>query len=328
MTALPREMKILNPCWLVTGIACAQFASAQGYPGKPIRIIVSYPAGGANDIVARSVGQKMNELLGAGIIVDNRAGAGGTLGADIAAKAPADGYTLLMAAGAHALAPSLYVKLSYDIGRDFAPISISAKSTYLLVTHPSVPATSVKELIALARAKPGGFNYASSGIGAPPHLAGEMFNTLAKVHMTHVAYKGDTPAIADLLGGHVDLAFLAVSATSPHIKAGKLKALAVTSAQRTPVMPNLPTIAEAAGLKEFDISTWWGLLAPAGTPPDAVGKLSAAMAKIAALPDIKSRFGELGVEAAASTPDEFGAFIRAEIQKFAKLARRAGVKPE
>ena len=313
---------------LLAGLVCTQFACAQGYPAKPIRIIVSYPAGGANDIVARSVGQKMNEMLGTSIVVDNRSGAGGTIGADVAAKAPPDGYTLLMAAGAHALAPSLYVKLPYDIARDFAPISISAKSTYLLVVHPSVPANSVRELIALARARPGGLNYASSGIGAPPHLAGEMFNTLAKVKMTHVAYKGDTPAIADLLGGHVDLAFLAVSATSPQIKAGKLKALAVTSAQRTPVMPELPTIAEAGGLKEFDISTWWGLLAPAGTPPEAINRLAAAMAKIAALPDIKNRFGELGVEAAANTPDQFGAFIKSEIQKFARLAKLAGVKPE
>jgi len=267
-------------------------------------------------------------LLGASIVVDNRSGAGGTIGADVAAKAPADGYTLLMAAGAHTLAPSLYIKLPYDIARDFAPISISAKSTYLLVVHPSVPARSVKELIALARAKPGGLNYASSGIGAPPHLAGEMFNTLAGVRLVHVAYKGDTPAIADLLGGHVDLAFLAVSATSPHIKAGKLRALAVTSAQRTPVMPDLPTIAEAGGLKDFDISTWWGLLAPAGTPPDVVNRLAATMAKIAAMPDVKARFGELGVEAAANTPEQFGAFIKAEIQKFAALAKLAGIKPE
>ena len=301
---------------------------AQAYPAKPIRIIVSYPAGGANDIVARTVGQKLNEMLGANIVVDNRSGAGGTIGADIAAKAPPDGYTLLMAAGAHTLAPSLYSKLPYDIVRDFAPVSISAKSTYLLVIHPSVPAASVRELIALARAKPGGLNYASSGIGAPPHLAGEMFNTLAKVKMVHVAYKGDTPAIADLLGGHVDLAFLAVSATSPHIKAGKLKALAVTGAQRTPVMPELPTVAEAGGLKEFDISTWWGLLAPAGTPSDVITRLSAAMAKIAAMPDIKARFSELGVEAAANTPDQFAAFIKSELQKFAQLARLAGVKAE
>jgi tripartite-type tricarboxylate transporter receptor subunit TctC len=315
------------PCLLFSAVAAFHVA-AQTYPAKPIRIIVSYPAGGANDIVARSVGQKLNELLGASIIIDNRSGAGGTIGADVAAKAPADGYTLLMAAGAHTLAPSLYIKLPYDIARDFAPISISAKSTYLLVIHPSVPAKSVKELIAIARAKPGGLNYASSGIGAPPHLAGEMFNTLAGVKMVHVAYKGDTPAIADLLGGHVDLAFLAVSATSPHIKAGRLKALAVTSAQRTPVMPELPTIAEAGGLKDFDISTWWGLLAPAGTSPDVVNKLAAAMAKIAAMADVKIRFGESGVEAAANSPEQFGAFIKAEIQKFATLAKLAGIKPE
>jgi tripartite-type tricarboxylate transporter receptor subunit TctC len=314
--------------WLLFSVLTAFHASAQTYPAKPIRIIVSYPAGGANDIVARSVGQKLNELFGASIVIDNRSGAGGTIGADVAAKAPADGYTLLMAAGAHTLAPSLYIKLPYDIARDFAPISISAKSTYLLVVHPSVPARSVKELIALARAKPGGLNYASSGIGAPPHLAGEMFNTLASVRMVHVAYKGDTPAIADLLGGHVDLAFLAISATSPHIKAGKLNALAVTSAQRTPVMPDLPTIAEAGGLKNFDISTWWGLLAPAGTASDVVNRLAAAMAKIAAMPDVKARFGELGVEAAANTPEQFSAFIKAEIQKFAALAKLAGIKPE
>ena len=321
-------MRNIHACLLLIAVFIPSLAAAQSYPAKPIRIIVSYPAGGANDIVARSVGQKLNELLGASIVVDNRSGAGGTIGADVAAKAPADGYTLLMAAGAHTLAPSLYIKMPYDIVRDFAPISISAKSTYLLVVHPSVPAHSVKELIALARATPGRFNYASSGIGAPPHLAGEMFNTLAKVQMVHVAYKGDTPAIADLLGGRVDLAFLAVSATSPHIKAGKLRALAVTSAQRTPVMPDLPTIAEAGGLKEFDISTWWGLLTPTGTPADAIAKLSATMAKIAAMPDIKTRFGELGVEAASDTPDQFGAFIKSEIQKFAKLAKLAGVKPE
>ena len=321
-------MRNIHACLLLIAVFIPSLAAAQSYPAKPIRIIVSYPAGGANDIVARSVGQKLNELLGASIVVDNRSGAGGTIGADVAAKAPADGYTLLMAAGAHTLAPSLYIKMPYDIVRDFAPISSSAKSTYLLVVHPSVPAHSVKELIALARATPGRFNYASSGIGAPPHLAGEMFNTLAKVQMVHVAYKGDTPAIADLLGGHVDLAFLAVSATSPHIKAGKLRALAVTGAQRTPVMPDLPTLAEAGGLKEFDISTWWGLLTPAGTPADAISKLSAAMAKIAAMPDIKTRFGELGVEAASDTPDQFGTFIKSEIQKFAKLAKLAGVKPE
>jgi tripartite-type tricarboxylate transporter receptor subunit TctC len=191
-----------------------------------------------------------------------------------------------------------------------------------------VPANSVAELIALAKSKPGQLNYASSGIGAPPHLAAEMFNTLAKVQITHVAYKGDAPVITDMLGGHVDLTFIAVSAVSPHIKSGKLKALAVTSAQRTSVLPELPTIAEAGGLKDYDVSTWWGLLAPAGTPQEVVSLLSGAMAKIAAMPDIKESFGALGIEPAANTPEQFAAFIQAEMQKFAKLAKLAGVKPE
>jgi tripartite-type tricarboxylate transporter receptor subunit TctC len=309
-------------------LLCTGIAFGQSYPAKPIKVIVSYPAGGANDIVARTVGQKLKDLIGASIVVENRAGAGGTIGADIAAKAPADGYTLLMAAGAHALAPNLYAKMPYDIVKDFAPVSLAAKSTYLLVVRPGVPANSVGELIALARSKPGQLNYASSGIGAPPHLAAEMFNTLAKVQITHVAYKGDTPVITDMLGGHVDLTFIAVSAVSPHIKSGKLKALAVTSAQRTSVLPELPTIAEAGGLKDYDVSTWWGLLAPVGTPQEIVNLLAGAMAKIAAMPDIKESFGALGIEPAANTPEQFTAFIQAEMQKFARLAKLAGVKPE
>jgi tripartite-type tricarboxylate transporter receptor subunit TctC len=313
---------------MLAALLCAGIAFGQSYPTKPIRVIVSYPAGGANDIVARTIGQKLKDLIGASIVVENRAGAGGTIGADIAAKAPADGYTLLMAAGAHALAPNLYAKMPYDIVKDFAPISLAAKSTYLLVIRPGVPANSVAELIALAKSKPGQLNYASSGIGAPPHLAAEMFNTLAKVQITHVAYKGDAPVITDMLGGHVDLTFIAVSAVSPHIKSGKLKALAVTSAQRTSVLPELPTIAEAGGLKDYDVSTWWGLLAPAGTPQEVVSLLSGAMAKIAAMPDIKESFGALGIEPAANTPEQFAAFIQAEMQKFAKLAKLAGVKPE
>jgi len=309
-------------------IAASAAVHAQSYPSKPVRMIVSYPAGGANDIVARAVGQKLTEILGQTVIVENRSGAGGTIGADAAAKSAADGYTLLMAAGAHTLAPSLYSKLSYDIVKDFTPISISARSAYLLVLHPSVPAKSVKELIALARAKPGSLTYASSGVGAPPHLAAEMFSAMAGVKMVHVPYKGDTPAIQDMLGGHVDLGFIAVSATSLLVKSGKLKALAVSSAQRTAAMPDLPTVAEASGFKDYEITTWWGMLAPAGTPADAISRLSAAMARIAQMPDIKERFAALGLEAASNTPDQFSAFIKSEIAKFSKLAKAAGVKPE
>jgi len=315
---------------LCAGVTAASSAGvhAQSYPAKPVRMIVSYPAGGANDIVARAVGQKLTEMIGQTVVVENRSGAGGTIGADAAAKSAPDGYTLLMAAGAHTLAPSLYARLPYDIVRDFAPISICAKSAYLLVLHPSVPAKSVKELIALAKAKPGSLTYASSGVGAPPHLAAEMFSAMAGIKMIHVPYKGDTPAIQDMLGGHVDLGFIAVSATSVLVKAGKLKALAVSSGQRTAVMPDLPTVAEATGFKDYEITTWWGMLAPAGTPAEAIGRLAAAMAKIAQMPDIRDRFGALGLEAASSTPEQFAAFIKAEIAKFSKLAQAAGVKPE
>lgn len=312
----------------LVGTLLVPSAWGQSYPARPIRVIVAYPAGGANDIVARTVGQKMSELLGQPIVVDNRGGAGGTIGADVAAKSPPDGYTLLMGAGGHTLAPSLYSKLPYDIITDFTPISTAAKSSYMLVLHPSVAAKSVKDLIGLAKASAGTLSYASPGIGTPPHLAAEMFKTMAGVDMIHVAYKGDTPAIADLLGGHVDLGFLAISATVPHVKAGKLKALAVTSLQRTPVMPDMPTVAEAGGLKGYDISTWWGLFAPAGTSSEIVHRLSANMAKIVTLPDIRDRFAALGIEPAANTPEQFALLVKAEIEKFARLAKAAGIKPE
>lgn len=312
----------------LVGTLLVPSAWGQSYPARPIRVIVAYPAGGANDIVARTVGQKMSELLGQPIVVDNRGGAGGTIGADVAAKSPPDGYTLLMGAGGHTLAPSLYSKLPYDIITDFTPISTAAKSSYMLVLHPSVAAKSVKELIGLAKASAGKLSYASPGIGTPPHLAAEMFKTMAGVDMIHVAYKGDTPAIADLLGGHVDLGFLAISATVPHVKAGKLKALAVTSLQRTPVMPDMPTVAEAGGLKGYDISTWWGLFAPAGTSSEIVHRLSANMAKIVTLPDIRERFAALGIEPAANTPEQFALLVKAEVEKFARLAKAAGIKPE
>ena len=302
---------------------------AQGsWPSKMIKIIVAYPAGGANDIVAREVGKKMSDLLGQPVIIDNRGGAGGTIGADMAAKSPPDGYTLLMGAGGHTLAPSLYIKLPYDIVKDFAPVSTAAKGSYLLVLHPSVPANSVKELIALAKIRPTKLNYGSAGVGTPPHLAGEMFKAMAGVDMIHVPYKGDAPEIVDLLGGHLDLAFIAITPIAPHVKAGKLRALAVTGGQRTPVMPDLPTIEEAGGLKGYDISTWWGLLAPTGTPPEIVNRLSTTMGKIVTLPDIKERFAALGIEPAANTPEQFAKLIKAEVEKFAKLAKAAGVKPE
>ena len=302
-------------------------ATAQTYPAKPIRIVVAYPAGGANDIIARAVGQRLSEVLGQPVIVDNRGGGGGTIGADLAAKSAPDGYALFMAAGAHALAPSLYAKLPYDIVADFAPISLTAKGAYLFAVHPSLPVRSVKELIAFARARPGQLNFASSGIGAPPHLAGELFKSMAAIDITHVAYKGDTPALIDLVGGHVEMAFMTLSATAPHVKTGKLRGLGVTSRKRSGLVPELPPIGEA-GLPGYEMSTWWGLLAPARTPAEIVGKLNAAVARIVSEPEFVQRLSSQGMDAESSTPDQFAAFIRSEKDKYAKLARAAGVKPE
>jgi len=315
-------------------VASALFAIApvlglaqDAYPTKPVKIIVAYPAGGANDIVARAIAQELAPDLGQPVVIENKSGAAGTVGADAAAKSPADGYTLFMAAGAHTLAPSLYVSLPYDIVRDFQPVSLAATGTYLLVVHPSVPAKSVKELIELAKAKPGALNFASSGVGAPPHLAGVMFQKLAGVTLNHVPYRGDTPAIADLMAGHVQLAFLSIQPLIPQVKAGKLRALAITSGMRSPAIPDLPTIAES-GLPGYDIGTWWGLLAPAKTPMPIVDRLAAAMRKATAVPSIRERFAVGGIAAQSNTPKEFAAMIKSEVGRYGELAAAAGVKPE
>jgi tripartite-type tricarboxylate transporter receptor subunit TctC len=302
-------------------------AFAQDYPTKPIRIIVAYPAGGANDIVARAIGQELTQDLGQPVVIDNRSGAAGTIGADAAAKSPPDGYTLFMAAGAHTLAPSLHAKLPYDIVQDFQPISLAALGTYLLVVHPGVPANSVKELIELAKAKPGQLNFASSGAGAPPHLAGVMFQKLAGVTLNHVPYRGDTPAITDLIAGQVQLAFLSIQPLIPQVKAGKLRALAITSGRRSAAVPDLPTVAES-GLPGYDIGTWWGLLAPAKTPRPIVDRLAVAMRKAAAAPSVKERFAAGGNTAQSNSPEEFAAMIKSEVARYRELASAAGVKPE
>ncbi len=302
-------------------------ALAQNYPTRPIRVIVGYPAGGANDIIARAAGVRMSDLLGQAIVVDNRGGGGGTIGADVVAKSPPDGYTLLMAAGAHALAPSLYLRLPYDIVTDFAPISVVATGAYLLAVHPSLPVHSVKELIALAKARPGQLNFGSPGTGAPPHLSGELFNSMAGTKMTHVAYKGDAPALIDLIGGHIDLTFMTLSATAPYVISGKLRGLGVTGSRRSGMVPNLPTIAEA-GLPGYEMTTWWGLLAPAKTPADIVTRLHDAVAKTVAENEFKSRLSAQGLDVESNTPEQFAAFIKASKDKYSRLAKAAGVKPE
>ena len=318
-------MKRLIPALLM---AASFGAAAQAYPTKPIRIVASYPPGGTNDFVARSVGQKLSEMLGQQVLVDNRSGAGGNIGADSVAKAAPDGYTLFMAAGAHALAPSLYKKLSYDLVKDFAHISIASQAAFVLVVNPSIPANNAKDLIQYIKGQPGGVNYAVTGIGVPTHLAGEMFKSLAGIQMTPVAYKGDSPALVDLLGGQVGVSFASIAPALPHIKSQKLRPLAVSTAQRSVILPGIPTVAEATGFADFDVRTWFGLMAPAGTPPEILRTLEAAMVKITALPDIKEKFAAQGMDALSSTSGEFSAFVKDQIQKYAHMVKTANVQPE
>ena len=309
--------------------AGATWAQPPQYPAKAIRLIVPYPAGGPASIVAHSVGQKLGDALGQPVIVDNRPGAGANLGTDMVAKAAPDGYTLLLGAnGPLVINVSLYGKLPYDPVRHFAPITQIAAIPLVLIVHPSVPATSVKELIALAAAKPGQFNYASSGTGSGGHLSGALFAAMANVQMSHVPYKGAAPATADLIGGHVQMMFDGLLAAIPHIKAGKVRALAVATTRRATLAPDLPTVAES-GLPGFHITSWYGLLAPAGTPPAIIDRLHREVVRILQMPEQKERlFVQGGLEYIGSTPAEFGATIRKEIPEYARIVKLAGAKAD
>jgi tripartite-type tricarboxylate transporter receptor subunit TctC len=312
---------------LALSVAATAAPASAAYPDKPIRMIVGYPAGGANDIVARTVAEQITKQLGQAVIVENVSGAAGTLGAARVAKSAPDGYTLFMAAGAHALAPSVRKNLPYDIVKDFAPISIAAIGTYVLVVNPAVPVKSVQELIALAKAKPDTLTFASSGVGAPPHLAGVLFDELAHVQMRHIPYRGDSDANAALLSGQVDMFFASLGPVVPLIQAGKVRPLAVTSATRSTVDPAIPTMMEA-GVPDYSIGTWWGLVAPAGTDPAIVDKLAAVVAKTAADPAIRQRFKDMGVEAASDSPAQFRAFIAKEVQQYAAITKAAKIEPQ
>jgi tripartite-type tricarboxylate transporter receptor subunit TctC len=303
-------------------------AGAQQYPAKPIRMVVGFAPGGGTDLVARIIGQKMNESFGQPVLVDNRAGATGTIGADIVAKAPADGYTLLMGhVNSHGIAPNLFKKLPYDAERDFQMVAYVGYVPNVLVIHPSIPAQNVKELIAIAKAKPGALNYASSGVGSTQHLAGELFQLLTGTKLVHVPYKGSGPAVVDLLAGHVVANFDTMPPVLPHIKTGRMRALALTTPKRSPQLPNVPTLIEV-GLKGFDMTNWYGIMAPAKTPRDAVMKLNAEANRIMALPDAKSKLEEAGTQLDPGTPEKFAAFLNSEIAKYAKLVKAANVTLE
>jgi tripartite-type tricarboxylate transporter receptor subunit TctC len=308
--------------------ALSPFAADAQYPTKPIRMIVPFPAGGATDIVARLVGQKLTEAMGQQVITDNRGGAGGTIGTDIAAKAPADGYNMLVGTSStHAIAPGLYSKLPYDPVRDFAPVTLLATATILLAVHPSVPAKNVKELIAIAKRQPNSLSFASSGNGGISHLVGEHFKSVAGIQMLHVPYKGDTPALIDLASGQVSLMFGTAVSFLPYVKAGRLNALAVTNPKRSPVAPNVPTVAES-GLPGFEALQWFGVYVPAGTPREIVVRLNTEIGKILRMPDIRERFAGLGADVAGGSAEEFAAFQRAEVAKWTKIVKASGAKIE
>jgi tripartite-type tricarboxylate transporter receptor subunit TctC len=301
----------------------AVMVQAQSYPSKPVRVVVPYPPGGPTDIVARVLFQQVAESTGQQFLIDNRAGAGGNIGAEVVAKAPADGYTLLIGTTAHAINMSLFKSLNYDVQKDLAPVSLLTQGPLVLVTHPQFPANSVKELIDMAKAKPGSLNFASSGNGQSTHLSAELFNSMAGIKMVHVPYKGSAPALGDLMSGQVGIMFDTTLSAMPFVKAGKLKALGVTSPQRTPAAPDVPTIAES-GLPGYEVFAWNGVLVPAGTPKAIVAQLNEEIRKAMQLPQVREKFSAQGFAASWNTPDQFGVFVRNEVEKWARTVKASG----
>jgi tripartite-type tricarboxylate transporter receptor subunit TctC len=298
---------------------------AQGYPAKSIRVVVPYAPGGATDLTARLVGQKMQETMKQNVLVDNRPGAGGVIGADIVAKAAPDGYTVLIAVPAEmAILPHLQ-KMPYNVPRDFAPVSLAAVTPLILVVHPSLPVRSVKELVAFARARPGQLTYASAGTGGVQHLSGELLKITLKLDMAHVPYKGAGPVMPDLIGGHVPMFFSGMPPAMPHVKAGKLRALAVTTTRRSPAAPDVPTMTEA-GVPGFDISNWFAYFVPSGTPADVIARLNSEVNRGLKQPDVREKLANVGAETVGTSPDELAKFVRAETEKYARLVKLSGAK--
>ncbi|MBI4189840.1 MAG: tripartite tricarboxylate transporter substrate binding protein [Betaproteobacteria bacterium] len=300
---------------------------AQQYPVKPIRLVVGFAAGGATDVVARLIGQKLTEKLGQPVVVENRPGAGGNIAAELVAKSASDGYTLLVPAFAHVVNPALYAKLPFDTVKDFAPVTLFASAANILAVHPSVPVRSVKEFIALAKARPGELTYGAGGNGTASHLAGELLNSMAGIKVANIQYKGSAPASVDLLGGHISAAFPGVGIAMPHVRSGRLRALGIASLKRSTMMPEVPTISEA-GVPGFEVISWYGLLAPAGTPSDIVQRLNSEVTRSLHEPDAIERLRVVGFDAVTTSPAEFGAFITREIAKWTKVVRAAGVRVE
>lgn len=310
MRCVTAAVLLITPCLSV----------AQPYPNKPVRLIVPYTSGNT-DTTARIFGQKLGERLGQQVVIDNRPGAGANIGAEIAARAAPDGYVLFYASLSHVINASLYRKLGYDLVKDFAPIALLISSPYILTVHPSVPAQSVKELIALAKARPGQLNYASSG--STSHLAVELFSNMAALKMNHVPYKSGAPATVAIISGQVEVALTSASAAMPHIKSGKLRGLGISTAHRSPQAPEMPTISEA-GVPGYDVSTWHGLVAPAGTSKEIITRLNSESVALLKLPDVQERYRAVDADTLGSTPEQFGAHIRNELQKWAKVVKDSG----
>ncbi len=303
-------------------------AEAQSWPNRPVRLISPFAPGGGADITSRAIAQKLSTTLGQQVVVENRGGAGGMIGVDMAAKAPADGYTMVLGTiGPIAINPSLYKKMTYDPMRDLIPVSQAANALNVLVVHPSLPAKNVKEMIAIAKARPGQMNYGSSGPGATDHLAGELFNVLAGVKMVHVPYKGGAPAMLDLVAGNVQVVFSTVSTAVAAMDSKRVRPLAMTGNQRFELMPDLPTVAEA-GLKGFEVNNWYGVFLPAGTSKEIVAKLNVEVVKALAAPDVKKRLIEAGIVATSSSPEGFTTYVKAEAAKWAKVIKEAGITVE
>jgi len=336
MTALPARAipTFSHPCVALAALlasaapsALAQPPGMADFPTKPIRLVVPFPPGGGTDITARTIAQKLTERWGQQVVVDNRPGANGTIGVDITAKSAPDGYTVAMISSSHAVNVSLYAKLPYDLIRDLAPVTQATAQPYALVINPSVAARSVKELVALAKAKPGTLNYGSSGAGGLSHLSGALLGSLAGVSLTHIPYKGGALAMNDVIAGQIQMLFGTLLLTNPHVKAGRLRSLAVTTAKRAPSAPDLPTMMEA-GVPGYQVAQWYGIIAPVKVPPAIVDRLSREIARGLHEPDVKPRLAADGSDAVGNTPAEFGAHIRSEVAKWAKIINQVGLRVE
>jgi tripartite-type tricarboxylate transporter receptor subunit TctC len=326
---LLRALRLLPLAVLGTALVPwpAPAQTSDAWPSKPLRFILPFPPGGGTDILGRIIAERLTASLGQPVVTENRGGAGGNVGAEAAARSAPDGYTIVLVAPSLAISTSLYSKLSYDAVKDFAPVSLVATVPNVMVTHPSVPANTLAEFIRLAKTKPGEMNFGSGGSGTSNHLAGELFNIVAGVKLVHVPYKGVNLAMNDVLSGQIHLVVIGVPAAAPHIKAGKLRALALVAPQRAAALPEVPTVAEA-GLPKFEVTTWYGVLAPAGTSRTIVTRLNADLVKIMHSPDLKERLAAMATDPATSTPEEFAEYIKREIVKWGEVVRQAGLKAE